>query len=210
MNLYAPLVVAALALAAFLVRKYAPNGHFFQSSFGAFVIALVSGILSAAASAAETHGLSLEALIPAVASFILSLVATGNPSVDSEGKSKLASMVPLILLSALTAGCGTLGGQALKNCELQALPSTLNSVTAGVVAVATDPSSAPADFDQLARQVAPTQFTCILQAVLTWVTELTTGQKGQVMQRYQHAKTVLKAYLDSGSSVACSGSTPTL
>lgn len=119
MGPYAPLIPAILMLVAFSLRRFAPAG-FMHSLGGATLIAFISGLLGAAAEAIASHGLTAAAIVPAVASFVMSFIATANPSTKatdeepkvvkgSAGPFKVGLMLPFLFLGASLAmsGCGT-------------------------------------------------------------------------------------------------------
>lgn len=108
MHDYTPLIPAVLMLAAFLFRKFAPAGGFLHTPAGAWVISGVSTLLGGVAQGIQEHGLSKVVVITAIASGILSLIGTANPSLAKDGSSKAPddSLLVLLLIPALLcAGC---------------------------------------------------------------------------------------------------------
>jgi hypothetical protein len=80
---YPALVIVACALLSYLARRLAPSSKFLHSALGATLLAVVTGAASVVAQAVTAHGLSLASIQPAVVGFLLSFLASSNPSVTA-------------------------------------------------------------------------------------------------------------------------------
>lgn len=168
MGLYTPLIAVGLMLAAFCLRRFTTPWGWVHTAAGAFAVAAVTGMLEAIAEAIRTGGLHAASIVPAVVTFIGSLMAMANPSTrkDEEPPKKLGMLLPLLLLPALlSSGCGTASGKALKTCELNALPAAMQSVEAEVLALAMDLSTWASDLVTLAIRLGKDQVACAAQAL---------------------------------------------
>jgi len=192
MNAYTPLIPMVLMLMAFALRRFTPTTGFLHTPPGAWLIALVSGVLGAVAHAIQTGGVSTGVVVPAIASFIMSFLATANPS-----------MAPLLAfaLLGLVASCQTAGGQALKACEIGQLKAQAQDAVVTGLNIASNPGSAVSDLEAAALRYLPGQFECAMEALAAWLTKqapATTGEAlaaASVTAQSWHALDVVTAYL---------------
>jgi hypothetical protein len=87
------LVLIACALASYLARRLAPSVKFLHTATGAVLLAVLTGLASTVAQAVSAHGLSLASIQPAVVGFLLSFLASSNPSV-TQGDTVPGMQVP--------------------------------------------------------------------------------------------------------------------
>jgi hypothetical protein len=159
MSQYTPLVVVILMFLAWLLRRISPAGGFLHTKLGATVIAGVSGLLGAVAQAIQAHGLSKATVIPAVTSFLMSLIATSNPSMAAQldasentpaetpaARTKQAGFIRLTMLLVIASigvsiaflGCKTTFGKAYSAClgtHVADLPATATKIPDQVVSI---------------------------------------------------------------------------
>lgn len=226
----APTLLALLALVgcqaiAYGIRRAAPDNHFFHTQLGALAIAGITMVLGAIEPVLQTRGFDKTALAWAGLNGLLSFFTTGNPSVTPDNQSKkpdppgiVRAMMPLAFGAALgftIFGCQTPGGKALKDCEMNALPQTLESVLADVILIATNPASVAADLVDLAKKIGPDQVACASQA---WAAYIASRQNqdggtapsssrllaGMSDTQLSHALSVLNSYL-AQHPAACRG-----
>lgn len=170
------LVMLALVLISYAARRFAPQGQFFHTAAGAFVLSLVTTSASVAASVIQTNGLNAQAIVNAIVGGVLSLLATANPSVPigqtaplamkKRPESGRASMETVLLLSCLAlAGCA--GLQAWKVCELGKLPQAVQSVIPTIVTDlgGVDSATAITQVENIGAGLLPDQISCIVQAI---------------------------------------------
>jgi hypothetical protein len=137
-------------LAAYSIRRFTPATGWLHTAAGAALIAFVCGLLGAVAQAIQSHGLSTAVIVPAIAAFVMSFIATANPSMRStEGKDQLqvplAAMLPLLFLSALVGGCVTAKKIAYDAaaCALGQVPSAVATTVDEAEASLTGAPGAP-------------------------------------------------------------------
>lgn len=226
MGPYTPLIPVVLMLAAFAMRKFAPTGGWLHTLAGATFIAFCTGLLGAIAQAITAHGISTGVIVPAVATFAMSFIATASP-VPAEKKEEervvkpaggfaavglliVLALIGLLGLFFAASGCATAGGQALKACELGQLSSDAGPAIALGQAIAADPSSTVSDLESAAGKFLPSQFECAVQALLAWwasrgapaVTAnalMASSAEAQAI----HAKDVLSRYMAAHKPTAC-------
>jgi hypothetical protein len=221
MNAWTPLIPVALMLFAFGLRKLTPSSGFLHTAAGATVIAFASGLLGALAEAIQAHGFTTATIVPAIASFVMSFIATANPSLPAAPNARtkqidgasLRALLPLAFVALALSGCATAGGKALKACELSQLPAEEQALASSVANIALDVGSTVVDLEQLALAVGKAQFSCVAQAVAAWLAAPapaiapTPEVANALLQasadaRRDHARQVLEQYLTAHPS-AC-------
>ena len=124
---------------------------------------------------------------------------------DSPGGTLLAMLLALGFAGMLVAaaGCGTTGAQALGHCELNTLPQQLEGLLARVISAAfTSGTDWNQQLEQAAASAAPGQGSCVIQAALGWLEDLT-NKKGAPTPANQEARKRLRGYLDTHAPAAC-------
>ena len=226
MGPYTPLVPAILMLLAYSLRRFAPAGGWLHTLGGATAIAFVSGLLGALAQAIQAHGFSSATVVPAISSFVLSFIATSNPTMSAAEKKEEATLkggalVVLLALGIALSGCGTAAGKVMKTCELGQLAADSQPAVALAQAIASDPGSAVADLEAAALKFLPGQFECAAQALAAWwasrgdaapsadpgIAQALIAAHGDAQAL--HARDVLERYLAAHKPVACSGQNET-
>ncbi len=223
MNTWTPLIPVLLMLVAFSLRKFAPTGGWLHTIGGATLIAFISGLLGALAQAIQAHGFSSSVIVPAIASFIMSFIATANPSMGKTEEptvtlppgSSLRALLPLAFIALACASCATAGGKAMKACELGKLGSDAQIALTTGQAIASNPGSTTADLEQAALSFLPGQFECAMQALAAWwaakpatTTPTESGPAAALVAAYHdaqrlHALDVLGQYLAAHKPTAC-------
>jgi len=200
MDIWTPLFVVALMTAANLVRKFAPAAHFLHTPAGLWIIATGAGAIDVVAEAAKGGGFHLAIIVPALVTFLTSALAGSNPSIASNGTSKVPGAGALALLLGCGLMFGSLGCAALQKCELGKLPAALQTVVATVEQIALDTTTTVADLEAAALQFAPGQVDCALQALATlWGP----APKGEMTPAMAHARALVAIYQEKHPAVAC-------
>jgi hypothetical protein len=162
MNEYTPLIVASLALAAYLVRRWTPKTGWLHTGGGMFLLTSLGTLLGGVAQAIQAGGLSKATIIGAIAGGISSLAGAANPSIDARAAAKTAI---LLLALGVLPSCAV-----LKQCELNKLPQEEQAVMVAVTQIAL---TAGADWEQqliaLGAEIGVAQIDCIVQAVESYL-----------------------------------------
>lgn len=140
MNAWTPLIPVALMLFAFGLRKLTPSSGFLHTAAGATVIAFASGLLGALAQAIQAHGFSSATIVPAIASFVMSFIATANPSLpaDPDARTKqidgasLRALLPLAFVALALSGCANIDWHKFGVDEAQCLAAPVKGAIADV------------------------------------------------------------------------------
>lgn len=131
------LAAAGLVLAGYLVRLASPASHFLHTPLGSAAITLATSVLSGLAKALAENSLNRNALIQAVVTAVLQLVANSNPSMmaeDREVKSKL-QLLPLLFLFGMAASSCTYCAQPANAGTARCIAQVV-SIDCGIPAVA--------------------------------------------------------------------------
>lgn len=140
MNQWTPLIPVALMGLAFALRKFTPAGGWLHTAGGATLIAFITGLLGALAQAIQQHGFSSAVLVPAIASFVMSFIATANPSQpaspDAHTKqvdgASLRALVPLAFVALAMSGCANVDWHKFGVDEAQCLATPVKGAIADV------------------------------------------------------------------------------
>lgn len=120
----------------------------------------------------------------------------------------LLASVALIGMCMSFSGC-TPAGKAWTRCELNALPTTAETVIADVISIALNPASVVADLEDLAIKDGPTQVACASAAYQAYLaTKVPKGAKFTVQAETAidtHAISVLGQFLAKHPAQACRG-----
>jgi hypothetical protein len=111
LGLWPSLAILGCTAVSYLLRRYAPAGHFFHAPLGAVILSLLSGLATAVQGAIQAHGLNGQAIAAAAIGAAMSLFATSNPSVPvgsqapMRNKPPLASIIALVMIPAYLGAC---------------------------------------------------------------------------------------------------------
>src|SRR6185369_13967392 len=112
-----------------------------------------------------------------------------------------AGAAAVLVIAFLGLGAPTC---AAGQCELNALPATVQTVIATVVKIAMDPSKTADDVGQGVASLSPTQGPCLVAAVDSWFSKQMPTH-GQAAPDLVAAVTKLRAYLAKHPATACNG-----
>ena len=90
------LVAIGLAIAAFSLRRFAPQFHYLQSPRALLVVSAVAGILGGVSQGIYQHGFSVVAIVYGAGAATMTALAMGNPSLPSGSSSDTAVSIASI------------------------------------------------------------------------------------------------------------------
>lgn len=214
----AQIAALALSLIAMLIRKGAPDSHFFHTRSGAIWLAVGVSVITTASEFLKSSGFAWAGLTAAILGAGQSLLATYNPSISSTNQSKIpdppsmsaptkggamSDKIPFMILGLLLGGlvsCATPGGVTLGHCELGQIPQAsqlaLTDLT-GIIAVGA--SDWEQQVEAAAAKLVPGQASCIIKAIVAaW-----TGKAAELSPQMAVAVERGQAYLKKHPAKAC-------
>lgn len=105
------LAMLACVLVSYALRRFTPSTGRWHTGGGAFVLALVTAVLSATAQAIQAHGLALASIESAAIGAVLSLLATSNPSLLPPLKVFIVGMLFVGIAGCASAQYDTMVGE---------------------------------------------------------------------------------------------------
>jgi hypothetical protein len=169
-------------------------------------------LLAAAAAVVSAVGLSIKngwnttSVLFAAGNGLLNFLITANGenattslAMKARKAARQAGTAAILMIAFLGLGAPTC---AAGQCELNALPATVQTVIATVVKIALDPSKTVDDVGQGVASLSPVQGPCVVAAVSTWLD----GQMpphGQAAPDLVAAASKLRAYLAKHPTTAC-------
>lgn len=209
---WAQLVILICIGAAYSARKYAPQGHFFHTDFGALALNAFVLVCSAIAAGVQAHGLSVGAILQSVIATGTSALALSNPSVPRGTTAPMAmkkqtgSVMTQVLAALAVVGLvACAGAQVWKNCELGKLPQIAQTVIPTVVQDlgGVDQSTAIAQIETAGLGLLPGQISCVIQAIIADVETKAAKVKGQLSPVQENMVRNGKAFLKVHPATAC-------
>lgn len=209
---WAQFVILVCMGASYCARKYAPQGHFFHTDFGALALNAFVLVCSGIAAGVQAHGLSVGAILQSVLATAVNAGMLSNPSVPSGTtapmamKKQVGSIRTEILAALAIVGliaCG--GAQVWKTCELGKLPQIAQTVIPTVVQDlgGVDQSTAIAQVETAGIGLLPGQISCVVQAIIADVEAKAAKIKGQLSPVQENIVNNGKAFLKVHPAVAC-------
>lgn len=211
-----PSVVMLLCiLGSYCARRYLPVKHLFQTDFGAFMLSVITALLSATAHVVQSKGLNGPAIVQSCVAATLALLAALNPTSAQVASvlarkartsgSTVAAIAFFCLVGMGLSSCATPGAIALKNCEVGSLPQTEQSVLSCVVSAAAGGGDVQTLITSCGTGLVGTQFNCLVQAVLAWYTGKVPAH-GQVDAVTIAAIAHLQVWLNANKGTSCNDS----
>lgn len=209
---WAQLVILVCMGASYCARKYAPQGHFFHTDFGALALNAFVLVCSGIAAGVQAHGLSVGAILQSVLATAVNAGMLSNPSVPSGTTAPMAmkkqtGSIRTEILAALAfvslVACA--GAQVWKTCELGQLPQISQTVIPTVVQDlgGVDQSTAIAQVESAGTSLLPGQLACVVQAIIADVEAKAAKIKGQLGPVQENIVNNGKAFLAKHPALAC-------
>jgi hypothetical protein len=202
------LVAALIAHGGTFAMKKLGGFAFFHTGVGSLVLAAVAAVVASVGLSLK-NGWNTTSILFAAGNGLLNFLITANgentmTAMAMKAKKAGAKVAAAAVLILAFMGLGAPSCQDFKTCELNALPSTVQTVILTVFQIAMDPSKTIDDLGQAVSSLSPTQGPCVIAAVSKYIDgKLPTH--GQASPDLVAAASKLHSYLAAHPASACNG-----